>query len=96
MNPTIREAVQARFAEIMKVDAGQLDMAARLDDAYGMTSMHAMRLLSELELELGIDIPESEYQSLLTLNDVVRVCEHSAQRTTTLDEQQDTVRREGH
>jgi acyl carrier protein len=59
----------------MKLDSASLDMAARLDDAYGVTSMQAMRLLSELELELGIDIPEAEYKRLLTLNDVAGVCE---------------------
>jgi acyl carrier protein len=87
MNSTIREEVQRRFAQIMKIDAGALDLDARLDDAYGVTSMQAMRLLSELELELGIDVPESEYQTLLTLNDVVRVCERLARRTTVRDDQ---------
>ena len=53
------EEVRRRFADIMKLDAEGLDMQARLDDAYGVDSLNALRLVSELEVALDVDIPES-------------------------------------
>lgn len=76
MDTTIAQEVKNRFARIMHLDAGQLDMEARLDDAYGVTSMNSMRLISELEVEYGLEIPEDKIRSICTLSDVVRLCEN--------------------
>lgn len=79
MEPTIVAEVRTRFARMMNLDPAELDFDARLDDAYGVTSMNSMRLVSELEVELGIEIPEEEIKAMCTLADVVRLCErHSA------------------
>jgi len=79
MEPTIVAEVRTRFARMMNLDPAALDFEARLDDAYGVTSMNSMRLVSELEMELGIEIPEEEIKSMCTLADVVQLCErHSA------------------
>lgn len=75
MDAKIVQEVRSRFAVIMDLDAEELDMEARLDDAYGVTSMNSMRLVSELEVELGIDIPEEEIEKICCLADVVRLCE---------------------
>jgi len=75
MNPRIVAEVRTRFAAIMKLDATTLDMDARLDDTYGVDSLNALRLVSELEIALDCDIPEAELMKLRTLNDVVRTCE---------------------
>ena len=75
MEPTIVAEVRTRFARMMDLDPATLDFAARLDDAYGVTSMNSMRLVSELEVELGIEIPEEEIKAMCTLQDVVRLCE---------------------
>jgi len=73
--PRIVSEVRTRFAHIMELEAEEIDMDARLDDHYGVTSMKSMRLVSELEIELGVDIPEEEIEKMATLNDVVRLCE---------------------
>ena len=59
-----------------------LDMDARLDDAYGMDSLNALRLVSELEVALDVDIPEDELASIRSLNDVVRLCATHAKSET--------------
>jgi acyl carrier protein len=76
MDPTIAQEVKTRFARIMHLDPDQLDMEARLDDAYGVTSMSSMRLISELEIEFGLEIPEDEIRRICTLSDVVRICQN--------------------
>lgn len=73
-DPQVVHEVRTRFARIMEIDPDELDMDARLDDVYGVTSMKSMRLVSELEVELGVDIPEEEIERMATLNDVVRLC----------------------
>lgn len=86
MDPMITQEVRTRFAGIMNLDPDGLDFEARLDDAYGVTSMNSMRLVSELEVELGIEIPEEEIKTMCTLADVVRLCErHSPPRARTAD-----------
>lgn len=76
MDSSITQEVRTRFAKIMHLDAEQLDMEARLDDVYGVTSMNSMRLISELEVELGLEIPEEKIRQIATLSDVVRLCDN--------------------
>jgi acyl carrier protein len=73
-DPRVVHEVRTRFARIMEISPDEIDMDARLDDVYGVTSMKSMRLVSELEIELGVDIPEEEIEGMATLNDVVRLC----------------------
>ncbi len=73
---SIVQEVRTRFARIMQLDADKLDMEARLDDDYGVSSMSSMRLISELELEFGLEIPEEKIRQIATLNDVVRLCQN--------------------
>ena len=75
MNPKTVDEVRTRFAKIMKLDSQKLDMDAQLDDTYGVDSLNALRLVSELEVALDCDIPEAELMKIRTLNDVVRTCE---------------------
>jgi acyl carrier protein len=70
----VTEEVRRRFADIMKLEPDGLDMQARLDDAYGVDSLNALRLVSELEVALEVDIPEDELANIRCLNDVVRLC----------------------
>jgi acyl carrier protein len=74
METKVAEEVRQRFAGIMSLDAAALDMDARLVDTYGVDSLNALRLVSELEVALDVDIPEEELVSIQTLNDVVRLC----------------------
>jgi acyl carrier protein len=74
MDARLSDEVRRRFADIMKLEADTLDMDARLDDAYGVDSLNALRLVSELEVALDVDIPEEELANIHCLNDVVRLC----------------------
>jgi acyl carrier protein len=75
MDSKIVAEVKTRFARIMDLDPEGLDLEARLDDEYGVTSMSSMRLISELEVELGLEIPEAEIEQICNLGDVVRLCQ---------------------
>jgi acyl carrier protein len=75
MNLKIATEVRRRFARIMDLDETSLDLDADLGDTYGVDSLNALRLVSELEVALGVDIPEDELQNIRTLKDVVRLCE---------------------
>ena len=78
MDPKIVEEVKKRFAEIMKLEMGTIDMEASLRDVYGLDSLNALRLISELEVGLGVDIPEDDLMDMQTLSDVVSTCEKYA------------------
>jgi putative ABC transport system substrate-binding protein len=75
---SIASQVRTRFAAIMRLDPAEIDMDARLDDAYGVDSLESLRLISEIEVQLGVGIPEELLPELRTLNDVVRACERCA------------------
>ena len=79
MDPRIAEEVKAHFCQIMNVDAEGLDFDARLDDVYGVTSVNLMRLVSDLEVALGIEIPEAEGKRVCNLGAMVRLCEQYSQ-----------------
>jgi ABC-type uncharacterized transport system substrate-binding protein/acyl carrier protein len=76
---TVAAAVRGRFAAIMGLDPADIDMDAKLDDEYGLDSLQSLRLISEIEVQLGVGIPEEMLTKLRTLNDVVRACERIAQ-----------------
>jgi acyl carrier protein len=79
MDPKIVEEVKTHFRSIMDIDTQELDLEARLDDAYGVTSVNQMRLVSELEISLDIEIPEAEGKAACSLGDLVRLCERYSQ-----------------
>jgi acyl carrier protein len=72
--PDIAALVRERFAEIMGLPAARIDMAANLYDRYGVDSLNSLRLIAELEMDLGVEIPEERLAGVLTLNDVVALC----------------------
>lgn len=74
MDPRIVEEVKEKFSEIMSIGPEGLDFDARLDDVYGVTSVNQMRLISELEISLGIEIPEAEGKSACSLGEIARLC----------------------
>jgi acyl carrier protein len=79
MDPKIVEEVKARFRQIMDIDTEDLDLEARLDDTYGVTSVNQMRLVSELEIALGVEIPEAEGKGACSLAELVHLCERYSQ-----------------
>ena len=75
MDTTVADEVKERFGRLMRVDPGTLDLEARLDDVYRVSSFNKMRLLHDLETGLGIRIPEDEGKAAWTLAELIRLCE---------------------
>ncbi len=69
----VDRTVRSRFAAIMGVPAENLQMDANLSDVYGLDSIRALKLISEVEVEFDIDIEQEEARGICTLDDVVAV-----------------------
>jgi acyl carrier protein len=54
-----------------EVSVGELDPAVPLRDQVDLDSMDWLNFLVGLHAKLGIDIPESDYAKLVTLDDLV-------------------------
>lgn len=67
----VQEIVTRRFAEIMNLPHQQVDPDADLAAEYGVTSVNALKLISEVEVEFDIDIDEDEARKIRKLNDVI-------------------------
>ncbi|HWM92631.1 MAG TPA: phosphopantetheine-binding protein [Thermoanaerobaculia bacterium] len=78
MDPRIADEVRMRFGRLMKIDPQGVDLHARLDDVYRVSSFNHLRLINELEVALGIDIPEAEGKRAWTLAELIELCERSA------------------
>jgi acyl carrier protein len=74
MNPVnVEQRVLKHFAAIVHVAPEKLDTRANLAAEYGVDSLKALKLISEIEVEFDIDIEEDEAQSLKSLDDVVEL-----------------------
>lgn len=69
----IEETVKARFANIARVPADKLDMEADLFKHYGLDSIKALKLISDIEVEYDIDISQEEARQICTLSGVTRL-----------------------
>lgn len=67
----VEQKVRQRFAEIMHMPAGQLDLSAHLVEVYGLTSIQALKLISDVEVEFDVDIEQEEARGICTLADVI-------------------------
>lgn len=67
----VEEIVTNRFSEIMKLDPKTIDVNAALAAEYGVDSMRALKLISQVEVEFDVDIEEEEARTIKTLNDVI-------------------------
>jgi acyl carrier protein len=70
MSQNLEQIIKTLFAKIQKVPIDEVDMAADLFEVYGVDSLRAVKLLSSLEVELDIELPEDQVGKLRTLNDV--------------------------
>lgn len=71
----VEEIVTRRFAEIMNLPFETLDLEASLRQEYGVTSVDALKLISEVEVEFDIDIDEDEAREIQKLKDVIELIE---------------------
>jgi acyl carrier protein len=69
----VEEIVTRRFAEIMNLSQQEINLDASLAAEYGVTSVNALKLISEIEVEFDIDIDEAEARSIQKLNDVIEL-----------------------
>lgn len=62
------------------IDITQLDDRARLRDEYDLDSMDALNLLTALHQRLGVDIPESDYARMQSLQELLDYLEPRVSR----------------
>jgi acyl carrier protein len=75
----IRDAVLRVLAEIApEADLARIAPEASLRDQLDLDSMDVLNVMIGLHGALGVDIPETDYAKLATLNDAVR---YLSQRT---------------
>jgi acyl carrier protein len=67
----IEDVVAGRFATIMEIPRSEVVLDEDLQARYGITSLNALKLLSEVEVEFDIDIEQEEARGIKTLGDVV-------------------------
>jgi acyl carrier protein len=70
--PDIRQTVLRLLGDVApEADLGKLAPDQRIRDQLDIDSMDALNFLIAIDAELGIDIPESDYPKLTTLDNIV-------------------------
>ncbi|MBQ2702158.1 MAG: acyl carrier protein [Clostridia bacterium] len=64
------EKIQAMLAEALNLPVEKVTADAKIVDDLGADSLDVVELLSQLEDEYGIVIPDDEVESLVTVADV--------------------------
>ena len=68
---TVEEKVKLYFKSIIKYDDNEIDLNANIFTDYSIDSVQAVKLISDIEVEYDIDIPDEDAQKICSLNDVV-------------------------
>lgn len=77
---TIRDTVLAELMRIApEVEPEELEPATPLRDQVDLDSMDWLNFIIALHTRLQVDIPESDYAKLVTLNDVIGYLEKKTQ-----------------
>ena len=72
-DPTLRQAVLETLQRIApEVSPQEISSAVPLRDQVDLDSMDWLNFLVGLHERLGVDIPESDYRKLVTLDDLLR------------------------
>ncbi len=69
------EKVQAMLAEALNKPVNQITPDAKIIDDLGADSLDVVELLSRLEDEFGITIPDDDVENLTTVQDVANELE---------------------
>lgn len=69
--PQVEETVRAHFAAMVDLPPEELDMQANLFEVYGLDSIRALKLISDVEVEFDIDIEQDEAREICTLGHVI-------------------------
>ena len=69
------EKIQAMLAEALNLPVEKVTADAKIVDDLGADSLDVVELLSQLEDEYGVVIPDDEVENLVTVADVAREIE---------------------
>ena len=69
------EKIQAMLAEALNLPLEKVSANAKIVDDLGADSLDVVELLSQLEDEFGITIPDDEVENLRTVEDVAATLE---------------------
>ena len=72
------EKIQAMLAEALNISVEKVTPDAKIVDDLGADSLDVVELLSQLEEEYGIIIPDDEAENLVTVADVAAAIEKLA------------------
>ncbi len=71
MSESVADTVQTLFVQIMKLSTDEVSLDADLFAVYGLDSLRAVKLLSNLEVEYDILFPDEDVRNIRTLRDVI-------------------------
>ena len=69
------EKIQEMLADALNLSVDKVTPDARIVDDLGADSLDVVELLSRLEDEYGVTIPDEEVETLVTVQDVANVIE---------------------
>ena len=69
------EKIQAMLAEELNLPASKVTADAKIVEDLGADSLDVVELLSRLEDEFGVTIPDEDVENLLTVRDVANELE---------------------
>ncbi len=72
------EKIQAMLSEALNIPLEKVTPDAKIVDDLGADSLDVVELLSQLEEEYGIIIPDDEAENLVTVADVAKAIEELA------------------
>ncbi len=72
------EKIQAMLAEALNISVDKVTPDAKIVDDLGADSLDVVEMLSQLEEEYGIIIPDDEAENLVTVADVASAIEKLA------------------
>ncbi len=72
------EKIQAMLAEALNISIDKVTPDAKIVDDLGADSLDVVELLSQLEEEYGIIIPDDDAENLVTVADVAKAIEQLA------------------
>ncbi|ULE33409.1 acyl carrier protein [Mycobacterium sp. IDR2000157661] len=79
----VRTTVLSELTSIApEVEADEIEDTALLRDQVDLDSMDWLNFLQRIHKRFNVDIPEKDYQSLRTLDDVVRYVESRAMQSS--------------
>lgn len=78
LQKSLEQEICVLFKRVLKNEELELDLTAPLKE-YGINSIKAVKLLSNLEVHFDIDISEEQAQTITTLEDVVNIVDELSQ-----------------